>query len=129
MANTITQQTVYGSATSKLVVRAIHISSDGSEETDLILYDNSAFINDVSKGSLMKVIVIGSAANFTLKWDQTTDSTICLVNVPQALQLDFSDFGGIHNPNGTGATGDLLLSTANLDNGDLVSMFLYIRQD
>lgn len=128
MANTITQRTVYGGGTSQLVVRHIHIVSDGSEESDLVIYDNSTLMNDVTKGSLLKVKANGSSCICRLEWDQTTDSPIISFDPINGVDLDFCQFGGVSNPNGTGATGDIVLTTANLDAGDEVSIYIYVRQ-
>lgn len=129
MANTVTQRTLYGGGSSKKVVRHIHISSDGSEETDLVIYDNSAFVNDTSKGVLEKVMVAGSSSVVRLEWDQTTDSPAFVMDPSHGGIYDFECFGGISNPNGSGATGDLLLTTASLDAGDEVSLLIVVRQD
>ncbi len=129
MANTITQQTLFGDANSKVVIRHIHIVSDGSEETDLVIYDNSTLMNDASKGVLDKVEAHGSSCILRLEWDQTTDSPICSVDPANNPCINFARMvGGRRNPNGTGATGDIVLTTANLDAGDEVSLFITVRQ-
>lgn len=129
MANTVTQRTLYGAANTKTVVRLIHILSDGSEETDLVVYDNSAFVNDVTKGKLMRVCACGSAGVLRLEWDQTTDSPAIAVDASNGTDFDFTCFGGISNPNGTGATGDLVLTTSSLDANDEVTLILVISQE
>lgn len=129
MANTVTQRTLVGSGSDKNIYRHIHIVSDGSEETDLVIYDNSAFIADVSKGSLQQVWVSGDAAVLRLEWDQTTDSPAFAMLAGTPSHVDFRHFGGIHNPNGTGATGDLVLTTNDLDAGDEVSLIVHITQN
>lgn len=103
--------------------------SDGSEETDLVIYDNSTFINDVSKGRLVEIQVSGSSCQGQLEWDQTTDSPAFTFDPANGNHWDFSSFGGISNPNGTGATGDLLLTTTNLDAGDVLSIIIKICQN
>lgn len=128
MANTITQRTIFGGGSDRLIVRLIHIVSDGSEETDLVVYDNSTLINDVSRGSLLKAVVSGNSCTCRLEWDQTTDSPIASFDPAYVQKVCYEDIGGIKNPNGTGATGDITLTTANLDSGDEVTLVLYIRQ-
>ena len=128
MANTVVQRTLAGAGKSHTVVNMVHIISDGSEETDLVVYDNSTLCNDVSKGSLVKIQVSGNSCTCRLEWDQTTDSPVISFDPINNPDLDFSAFGGIRNPNGTGATGDLLLTTANLDAGDEVTIIMTIRQ-
>lgn len=128
MPNTITQRTVHGGGNSRLIVRLINIISDGSEETDTIVYDNSTFINDVTRGNLLKVQATGSSCVCRLEWDQTTDSPVISLDPAQSQELCFREFGGISNPGGTGATGDLVLTTSNLDAGDEVTLILYVKQ-
>ena len=129
MANTITQTTLLGSGTDTLVARHIHIVSDGSEETDLVIYDNSTLINDTSKGRLLKVEAHGADCVLRFEWDQTTDSPICSLNPADGQsEIDLTYWGGGSNPNGTGATGDIVLTTANLDSGDEVSIFMLVEQ-
>lgn len=129
MVNTVTQRTLWGSGAYRTVWRLINISSDGSEETDLVIYDNSTLVNDVSKGTLITVQASGSSCLLTLEWDQSTDSPICSFDPSVTQSLDFSAFGGVKNPNGTGATGDIVLTSASLDSGDLVTLLLEIRQE
>lgn len=128
MVNTVTQRTIYGGGSSNLVVRSIHIVSDGSEESDLVIYDNSTLVNDITVGSLVKVQATGSSCIARLEWDASTDVPILSFDPSTSSDMDFSCFGGIRNPGGTGATGDILLTTANLDAGDEVSLILYIKQ-
>jgi hypothetical protein len=128
MVNTVTQRTLLGAGNDRNIVRMIHIVSDGTEESDLVIYDNSAFINDASKGRLEYVYVMGSDGTLRLEWDQTTDSPAISINSIAGNYVDFRQFGGIPNPNGSGATGDLLLSTAALDSGDEVTLIIGIAQ-
>lgn len=128
MANTVTLQSVSGGASDKIVVRHIHIVSDGTEEADLVVYDNSALIADVAAGSVLKVEAFGSDCICRLEWDQTTDSPIVSINPASGTEACFEDFGGMRNPGGAGATGDILLSTAGLDSGDEVSLFITVKQ-
>lgn len=129
MVNTVTQRTISGSGSDKNIIRLIHIASDGSEESDLVVYDNSTLVNDVSKGRLVKVWLSGSDCVMRLEWDQTTDAPVFAGNPSNGGYWDFSEFGGLPNPNATGATGDLLLNTASLDAGDEVMMIIHVSQN
>lgn len=129
MSNTVTQRTLFGSATTKNVVRLIHIVSDGSEESDLVVFDNSAFVANVAKGKLMRITASGSSCVVRLEWDQSTDSPIISLDPTQTGQLCFKEFGGIGNPGATGATGDILLTTSGLDANDEVTLILEIEQN
>lgn len=129
MANTTVQTTLLGGGKSKLVVQRVHIISDGTEESNLVVYDNSAFVNDVTKGRIDYLYCTGSDCVLRLSWDATTDVAAVSVNPHQGSSfVDFREIGGLNNPGGTGATGDLLLNTANLDSGDEVTLIIGITQ-
>lgn len=129
MANTVTQTTLDGTATDTYVRRLIHIQSDGTEETDLVIYDNSAFVADTSAGELMWVRAWGSACTLIFEWDQDTDYEICKLN-PSHNANHKHCTGGLRrsNPGDTGATGDLVLTTANLDANDVVTIEICVKQ-
>lgn len=129
MGNTVVQRTLVGGGSEHNIYRLIHIVSDGSEETDLVVYDNSALINDVTKGSLRQVWLSGSDCVIRLEWDQSSDSPIFSGGPTNGNHWDFRGFGGITNPNGSGATGDILLTTSSLDSGDEVFLLLHIAQN
>jgi hypothetical protein len=129
MVNTVTQRTLVGSGSSKNIVRLISVISDGTEESNLVVYDNSAFVDNVLKGTLMEVWASGSDCVARLSWDQTTDSVAYSVNPALGKHLCFREFGGIGNPGATGATGDLLLNTANLDAGDEFTLIIWVTQN
>lgn len=129
MPNTIIQRTLVGAGKDKNVYRLIHIVSDGSEETDLVVYDNSAFVADVTKGSLRQVWMSGNDCTIRLEWDQTTDSPAFAGGPQNGSHWDFRGFGGVCNPNAAGATGDLVLTSATLDANDEVFIIIHIAQN
>ena len=130
MANTITQTTLAGVGSDMQISRLIHITSDGSEETDLVIFDNSAFVADVSKGRLLKVKAFGNTCVCILEWDQTTDAEVCRFTPEGTFCLDFMKYGGLtgSNPAAAGATGDLLLTTTGLDAGDEITIEIIVKQ-
>lgn len=128
MPNTVTQRTLMGSGSDKHYVNLINIVSDGSEETDLVIYDNSALVGNVLKGNVKKIVASGSACLLRFEWDQTTDSPICSIDPSTGQKMCFKDVGGVNNPGGSGATGDVVLTTAGLDAGDEVTIILYVEQ-
>lgn len=141
MSNTITNTRAV--AGKDLVVQQILLSSDGTEETDLVVYDSSAVAtaigaSDSLKSTIMRVQMlaknIATATDFILEYDASTD----VIAVPISLgvsgtysyvDMDFREQGGIVNlANGTaGATGDVVLTTSALDSGDVVLMNLWVR--
>ena len=128
MTNTVTQRTLVGGGAERNIYRLITIVSDGSEEADLLVYDNSAFMNNVSEGILAQVWLSGSDCVVRLEWDQDTDSPAFAGTPSSGGYWDFRGLGGISNPGSTGATGDLLLTTSGLDSGDEVCMVIHIVQ-
>jgi hypothetical protein len=130
MANTVTQKTLHGDATSRRVIRSIHVASDGTEETGTIIYNNSDFVANTAIGRLMSVRVLGSfTGTIALAWDQTTDENIVSIGQSNSGFHDFSSFGGYRNPNGTGATGDILLTSRALANLDDFTVIIDVIQD
>lgn len=129
VANTITQTTLKGEADDREIYRIIHIYSDGSEETDLVVYDNSAFVGNSLRGRLMAVWAMGSAGVTRLEWDQTADYPAISVDPSNGIHYDFTRLGGIPNPGGAGATGDLVLSTSALDLDDELTLIIQVNQD
>lgn len=129
MPNTVTQRTLVGSGSDKTIVKLIQIVSDGSEETDLVVYDNSAFVANVTKGRVTEVWASGSTCVARLEWDQDTDSPVMSIDPSNGGYWDFRSFGGIDNPGGAGATGDLVLTTQGLDNLDELTLIIKIAQN
>lgn len=128
MANTITQQTLWGDATTKRVVRNIHLISDGTEETDLVIYDNSAFVASVTKGKLIRAEIHGTFTGpVRLEWDQTTDAPIVAFGAND-YKVDYSRIGGHKNPGATGATGDIVLTTIALAANDEFNVIIEVDQ-
>jgi hypothetical protein len=129
MANTIVQRTLVGGGKEKNIIREIALSSDGTQETNLVVYDNSTLVNNVLKGRLMRVEASGSDCLVTLSWDQTTDVVACSFNPMDNPQIDFTYLGGVKNPGAAGATGDLLLTTVGLASTERFTIFLHITQN
>lgn len=122
----VTQRTLIGSGKDKVLV--ILTTIDTTDVTAQVIYDNSAFVNDVSKGNLMGYMVSGSDSLVRLFWDQTTDSPIVSLNPINSPKAKLGSFGGIPNPSGTGATGDIVVTTTGLGAGKAITIILWINQ-
>lgn len=142
MANTNTNTRIITS--DRIICQQFLLVSDGSEETDLIVYDSSVVatalgITDPLSSTILRVqMAFQNAAtftNWTLEYDANTDVMALPVGLGASssgasyIDMDFRDQGGIVNlANGTaGATGDILLTTSALDAGDTVLMSLWVR--
>jgi len=128
MANTILQRTLVGSGKDAKVVRLINLKSDGSQESGTVIFQNSSFSNIAGHGSLLKVKLSGSDALVHLDWDQTSPSHLFSANPVNNPDFNFEDFGGIVNPNSTGATGNILLTTSGLASGEEFTLIITIQQ-
>jgi hypothetical protein len=105
--------------------------SDGTGESAAIVVDKSGMkINGVAVGHMAIERVrgfIGSGfTSLTLSWDHTTDD-VALVLPPGAIDMDFSDVGGLHDPQSAGGTGDLLVTSAGASSGDIYHLILELK--
>lgn len=123
MANTITNtRLVLGP---KRVVQHIAIDSDGSEETDLVIYDSSVVatangLADPLNSRIRNIEFSGNATTGLLKleFDANTDVLAYSLMGYRSLHHDFMKFGGLKNTAGTGITGDITLTTTGLNAGE-----------
>jgi hypothetical protein len=130
MPNTIVQTVVFGSATSRRQIRSVRVISDGTQETNKIVYtmatDGPAI---ATKGSINRISCTGKiTGTVRIEWKQTTNSPIATLT-GYDTELDFSEFGGIKNPGATGATGDIVITTIGLASADEFTLFLDIIQN
>ena len=111
------------------------VASDGSEETDYVVYDSSAHattlgISDPLTCTLREVYFSSNSAAgvLHLEWDATTD-VLAIPLTNQAKHLCFDKIGGLKNQGGTGRTGDITLTTTGLAAGDSIMIVLKVRMD
>ena len=132
MANTVTN-TVLHTGNAQVVVY-VTIASDGTEETDLVLYDSSAIattlgLADTTNCKLLSVYATVSSAvtaRVNLEFDATTD--VLALNIPAntLVKNDFRPIGGLKNTSATGKTGDITLTTTGLESGDSATIILVV---
>jgi len=138
MVNTVTQTHIIKDQ--RRLINYITLVSDGSEESDLVVYDSSVVcaavgLTDQLNASIQHVWFSGAkpanAATLVLEYDATTDVLALPINFAAAgdahMDMDFTFFGGLKNYAGTGKTGDILLTTTGLDSGDSFTLVLDIR--
>jgi hypothetical protein len=113
------------------------IFSDGTEETDMVIYDSSVIatalgITDPLDSTILEVYVSTStltALGVKLEFDATTD--VLAVAIPGGAGAtshhNFRDFGGLPNYAGTGITGDITLTTTLLEANSSISLVLCVR--
>lgn len=64
----------------------------------------------------------------TLAFDATTDDTIAIMGDGSSGDIDFDKYGAFVDPQSTGATGDILLTTAGNAANDTYSILLVLRK-
>ena len=131
MADTVTSDVTYNTDD----VYGLHLTgvSDGTGETNVIKVDKSAMTIKgqspaVAVGHMAIERVRGFQNGYTyikLHWDHTTDDTAVLLGSGQ-FDLDFREHP-LHDPQSTGGTGDLLLSTVGHTAGDVYDIHLDMR--
>lgn len=130
MANTITNTTLM--LGNSKVVKYVCIASDGTQETDYVLYDSSAIAASLGKSDPLNCKIrslqcfsSSAAAVMKLEWDAATD-VLALALPLRDVDVCFDSFGGLKNTAGTGKTGDILLTTTGLASGDSVTIILTV---
>lgn len=132
MANTITNTRII--LGERRIVQYICIDSDGSEETDLVVYDSSVVATALGKADPLdcSILAVQYSSNAVvgiihLEFDANTDVLAHAFPVTNSQQMDFREYGGLNNTSGTGKTGDITLTTTGLAAGDKVTIILQVR--
>lgn len=111
-------------------VMHVHLISDGSNQTNTVIFDNNDAgygINNVNAGTILEVRGGGKCSGaIRLSWDQGTDFKALSYNVQDGHRC-FRDIGGIQNPAGSGAVGDVLLTTTGLASGDEFDLMVTVK--
>lgn len=138
MANTVTNTRIL--CNNAQVIQYITISSDGTEESDLVVYDSSAVatalgltdttncaINSIyATVSAAQPAVSGAGARVWLEFDASTDVLALDIPPNTVVKNDFRPIGKLKNTGGSGKTGDILLNTAGLESGDKITIILNV---
>ncbi len=129
MANTITNNVLLDCSSERIV--SFTLVSDGTQETDLILYDSSSFSGiDTQNCTLLRLYYSTSTferAGVKLEFDGSTDMFITSLPFEATSKMDFRYFGGIRNTAQAGRTGDITLTTTNLKINDTITIIMEIR--
>lgn len=136
MANTITNTRLY--CTKNRVRQYLTLASDGTEETDYVVYDSSdaaaamqgGAITDPTDSTILSIKATSSCAataRIKLEFDATTDVLALDIPPGQPVEIDFKEFGGLKNTAGSGITGDITLTTTGLEAGDALTIILEVK--
>lgn len=131
--NTKTTTTILNSY--RRVIVYFTLKSDGTQETNAVVYDSSAQataqggVTDPLKCKIRKVWMTcsGAAVVAKLNWDATTPVVaVALPYQNSELYHDFTCFDGLINQGGSGITGDITLTTTGLASGDSLTIVLEV---
>lgn len=146
MANSITEQKLIDS-TKRALLKYV-IVSDGTQDANTLLLDASSLAfslnangyimssNTHPKSSYKLTVkrIFGQLASNTgllrIKWNNSTNSDIVVAS-SGGFDYDFQSMGDgatIPNPEPT-SSGDILISTGRLSNGDAATIFLDLKKD
>lgn len=132
MSNTVTNTRII--LGERRIVQYVVIDSDGTEETDLVIYDSSAVATALGKQDTLdcSILEIQYSSNAVagivhLEFDATTDVLAWALPVARDSHSDFRAYGGLNNTAGTGKTGDITLTTTGLAAGDKVTLVIQVR--
>ncbi|MEI6183895.1 MAG: hypothetical protein WCP65_00090 [Bacteroidota bacterium] len=133
MANTITNTRLL--ANEQRVIQYICIASDGTQETNTIIYNSSAVataigIADPLKSTIIRARYVSNAALGVVNLDFDASTKVLALAMPYngySMDMNFKDIGGLKNTAGTGITGNILLTTTGLASGNKITLILEVR--
>jgi hypothetical protein len=115
MAHVITTQKIIDGR--KVTVLKVNIKGDsgtGSELSNAVIFDASAYLTGSTYNKLMEIEYCLNGFSAELFWDATTDVPLMSLEKDKAYEADFWDIGGLVNNGTTGRTGDILITTNGL---------------
>jgi len=106
----------------RLIIQ-LNNTSDGNGESGVTKVDVSALqANEAGQAcGQVRIMQIWASTHLMaveLLWDATTNITALTIPQDRTIHWDFRHFGGLKNPETSGYTGDLLLTTIGAASGD-----------
>ena len=128
MPDTVTTHTIHNGARRHVVL--LQSVSDGTGETAAVKIDKSGLVNSkgVEPDNLALLEVKWNIQGFTgvnLLWDHDTDDE--MLSLSGDGSLDFTQHGALVDPDSTGGTGDVLLTTVGAALGDAYQIMLVFK--
>jgi hypothetical protein len=125
MVGTITKQVIVDGSRNTVVKFTIGGDAD---LTNAVLFDASAYVGANTNNKLMKIQYAFDGFNARLFWDATANVDLLTLPDTHMETQCYKYFGGIPNNAGTGKTGDILITTSGLIDGDDGHIILYIKK-
>lgn len=128
MADTVDVRTV-GDFKRHKIIRLTN-ESDGTGETNVAKVDISALTDSngatATYSAIDRIVYSVDGFNYVvLRWDHTADDEIAVLKGQG--DIDLTAIGGLVDPQTTGGTGDILLSTDGGSDGSSYDITLYLR--
>lgn len=128
MPNTIQTQVIVDGIRDTII--KIYILGDGSpDEVNTVIFDASAYRTQSTDNKLREICYQLNGFEATLYWGATAN--VPIITLEQDIQEEVDYFplgGGLVNNATTGRTGDILITTKGLDDGDDGYIILYLNQ-
>ena len=132
MSDSVTSQVIHQD--NKQYVIHLTSVSDGTGESGVVKVDKSAMSITgqspaVAVGHMAIAGIVGFVHGFNyvqLLWDHTSDD-VALTIGPGNVDLDFSEWGFINDPQSAGGTGDLILTSSGPTSGDIYDLIIDVR--
>ena len=136
MANTINSNYIVKDAGKNTVRLYWTLLSDGSNETNTIVYNSSTIatalgIPNPSHCSVLSVCASVSSASGQVKFLFKASTNVVAFVIPNTSNHLCKDYehmmGGLPNYAGSGITGDIVVTTTGLSSGDAIDLLLEVR--
>ena len=120
MADAITSQTLFSGTNRN--VRVFTNVSDGTGESGVQKFDISGLTGAPTVVKINKVSWTCRGMSLRVLFDHTTDDTVMVLHGEG--HLDFTAYGGLHDPASAGGTGDILFTTINQVQNDTYTVVM-----
>lgn len=108
------------------VIVLLQNTSDGTGESAVTKVDVSALQGAPAAVCITRIVASAVGMVVKLLWDATTDTIA--YTIPDSQPLDIKFEPPLRNPAGTGATGDIQLTTVGHTSGDTYTIELHMQK-
>ena len=128
MANDITVQVIEDGEKNTIIKWDMIGANKGGDEIDTVIFDASLYKTASLYNRLYEIWY--STVGFTAILNWAADTPIPLATLANNLPAHFlyDEFGSVSNDTTTGRTGDITITTNNLNDGDSITIILYVKE-
>ena len=126
MANIVAIETLLDGDRNTII--KVDIVGDGSgDEENKLIFDASAYENTTTLKKLYQLSYELNGFSAFLEWDGTPDKQLITIEESHYEHPYYDWVGGLSNANVSSATGDILLTTVGLGDGDRGYIILHVQ--